>query len=134
MQWPALAVHTSIAGVTPIDSAQTSIVGYILGYGPLGLVVLAFAFRWIVPGKSVEKAVETARAEARKDLIAERDRLLAEKREVEEQRDDALRVARDQVAPMLTQFVATTSALVPLLQEIVMSRETPSRRRRGGLE
>lgn len=132
MQWPYLAMLGQPAGATPVDSAQTSIVSYILSFGPLGVIVLAFAFRWIVPGKSVEKAVETARTEARTDLVAERDRLLKEKQDVEAQRDDALKVLRDQVTPMLISFTSTTQSLLPLLQELVLSRETPGRRRRGG--
>jgi len=123
------------ASLTPADSASSSVVGYVLGFGPLGIVALAMAWllykgwRLVPPG--FESSVrDAARADARADLIAERDRILTEKQAVEDQRDDALTIARDQIAPLLSQFVGTTSALVPLLQEII--RDSPARRRRGG--
>lgn len=137
MQWVSyLAYAQSLAfdpPATPIDSATASVTGYVLGFGPLGIIALALAWVLFKNWRLISPAREAAiRAEARADLLAERDRLLAEKREAEEQRDNALTVARDQLAPLLSNFVATTSALVPLLQEIVLSRETPGRRRRGG--
>lgn len=127
MTWLALVLSGGPgSSVTPIGSATDSIVSYVLGFGPLGIVVLAFAFRFIVP----KGAVEEARKEARTDLLAERDRLLEEKRDAEDQRDEALKVAREQLAPLLTSFVSTTSALIPLLQEII--RDPHTRRQRGG--
>ena len=41
----------------------------------------------------------------------------------EEQRDDALKVAREQLVPALVAFNATMAALVPLLQEMVRGQE-----------
>lgn len=146
MVWLPLAAHGLAAGaavlaqgpaasLTPVDSASSSVVGYLLGFGPLGIVALAMAWllyrgwRLVPPGFEASTR-DAARADARADLIAERDRILAEKQQVEDQRDDATAIARDQIAPLLTSFVATTSALVPLLQEII--RDGPARRRRGG--
>jgi hypothetical protein len=120
VQWLAILASS---GVTPVDYAADSITGYILGFGPIGIIALAFAFRWIVPGRSVEKAVEQARTEARADLIAERDRLLEEKREAEEQRDEQLKIAQTQLVPLLVNFTATTTALIPLLQQAVRAQE-----------
>lgn len=116
MAWLTVLL-TTIPGdsVTPIGAATSDLVSYILGYGVLGVVAIAFAFRYIVP----KGAVEAARA----DLIDELERIRAEKVHVEEQRDEALRVARDQVAPLLVSFNATTSALLPLLHELVRYRE-----------
>lgn len=107
------------SSVTPIGSATDSIVSYVLGFGPLGIVVLAFAFRFIVP----RGAVEEARQEARTDLIAERDRLLEEKRDAEDQRDEALKVAREQVIPLLINFTSATQSLLPLLQGLITQHE-----------
>lgn len=110
--------------VTPIDSVTTSIASYILGYGVLGIVALAFAFRFIVPGKAVEKA----REEARGDLARELERVIREKERAEEQRDDALRTSRDMI-PILVQFTSASSSLIPLLQEIVSNRRGAVRER-----
>lgn len=125
------------ADVTPVDAAGSSITGYLLGYGPIAVFLLALAWlmfkgwRLVPPGHEA-KARDEARKDARADLLAERDRLIREKDRAEEERDEALRIARDQMVPLLSSFVATTSTLVPLLQEIVLAREPPSRRRRGG--
>jgi hypothetical protein len=105
--------------VTPVDSAANSILSYVLGYGVLGVAAVLFVLRIIVP----RSAVTQARAEARGDLEAELARVLAEKAKAEEQRDEALKVARDQIVPLLSSFTATTGALIPLLQEIVRTRE-----------
>ena len=118
MPWPAL-LATYVASVSPVDSATGSIVGYILGFGPIGIIALAFAFRFIVPRSAVDEAKDQARA----DLVKENERLIKEKAHAEEQRDDALRVANDQVVPLLISFNATVSALLPLLQELVSHRE-----------
>jgi hypothetical protein len=101
--------------VTPVGAAAGNIVSYILGYGVLGVVALAFAFRYIVPRGSVDAA--------RADLIAELDRVRAEKIHAEEQRDEALRIAQVQLVPLLSSFTTTTSALLPLLQEVIRHRE-----------
>ena len=118
MLWPAILT----ASVTPIDTATGSITTYVLGFGPIGIICLAFAFRFIVP----KSAVEDARQIARIDLEKENERLLAEKRRAEEQRDEALQAVSSQMVPLLQSFVTTTSTLIPLLQEVVVVR------RRGG--
>lgn len=110
--------------VSPVDAATGSIVGYILGFGPIGIIALAFAFRFIVPRSAVDEAKDQARA----DLVKENERLIKEKLHAEEQRDDALRVANDQIVPLLISFNATVSALLPLLQELVSHREDHDRR------
>ena len=118
MPWPSLlAVYA--ASVSPVDSATGSVVGYILGFGPIGIIALAFAFRFIVPRSAVDEAKE----QARRDLVEENKRLIAEKTHAEESRDDALRIAQEQVVPLLVTFNATVAALLPLLQELVSRRE-----------
>lgn len=105
--------------VTPIDSATSSIVSYVLGYGLAGLIALAFAFRFIVPASVLKEARENARA----DLKAELERVIAEKQAAEEQRDEALRLAQTQLVPTLISFTAASQSLIPLLQELVNRRE-----------
>ena len=99
------------ASVTPVDAAAGSLVSYILGYGPVGVVVIAFAFRLIVPKGTVDEAVERARA----DLVAENTRLIEEKREAEEH----LRASSERVVPLLESFVSATGTLIPILQGLV---------------
>lgn len=116
--------------VSPVGSAAGDIVTYILGFGPLGIGVVLFALRVIVPGKSADAAIEAARADkdaavgqARIDLVRENERLIAEKTRAEEQRDAALKIAQEQLVPLLGSFVATSQSLIPLLQELVRKRE-----------
>ena len=121
--------------VTPIDSATSSIVSYVLGYGLAGVVAVAFAFGFIKPAS----AVKNARAEARADLEKELERVIAEKerdgerhqeelRRLQEKLDDALRTSRDMV-PILVQFTSASSSLIPLLQDIVSNRRGAARGR-----
>lgn len=126
MLWSFIAAAAS-SEVTPVDSAVSSITGYILSYGVLGIAALAMGWLWfkgwrLVSPKAEEaaKAAEAAaRTAARADLIAERDRLLADKREIERERDEALRVARDQLIPLLVNFTSATQSLLPLLQALI---------------
>lgn len=97
--------------VGPVASGTSDIVTYILGFGPLGVGVVLYTLRVIVPGK----AVEEARQQARADLLKENERLIAE-------RDEALKAAAALV-PLLTSFVATSQSLIPLLQDLVRKRE-----------
>ena len=113
-----LLIHLA-SSVSPVDAATGSIVGYVLGFGPIGIIALAFAFRFIVP----RSAVDEAKDQARRDLLKENERLITEKTHAEEQRDDALRIAQEQIVPLLVSFNATVAALLPLLQELVSRRE-----------
>jgi hypothetical protein len=121
--WLAAALSPGPTSVTPVDSAANSIVGYITGFGCLGIVALALAFGWLKPGRISERDREKDRAEARADLEKALERALAEKRQAEDQRDEELRMARDQIVPLLSSFTATTTALIPLLQELVRHQE-----------
>lgn len=123
---PWLAALAS--SVSPVDAATSSITGYIVGFGPLGIIALAMAWLifkgWRLMSPSGEAAITaSARAQARADLENELARTLAEKAKAEDQRDDALKVAREQIAPLLIQFNGTVTALLPLLQELVRRRE-----------
>jgi hypothetical protein len=122
---PPWLVNVATA-VSPVGGATSSIVDYILNYGVLGVAVVLFVLRIVVP----RSAVDDAKAQARSDLLDENHRLIDEKRRAEEQRDEALRVARDQMVPLLSQFTAATGSLMPILQELVRDRE--GRRRDPG--
>lgn len=87
-----------------------------LNYGVLGMVVVAIFTGWLWAKPAVDR------------LMAERDRLIEEKRKAEEQRDAALSIAQDKIVPLLTTFVGTTQTLIPLLQQII--RESSEHRRR----
>lgn len=131
MLWASLA-----SSVSPVDSATGSLVGAILGYGPVGIGLLALAWllykgwRLVPPDKEAANR-ETARAEARADLLDERARVLAEKTRIEAERDEALKVAQVQLVPVLVQFSNTTTALIPLLQEVVRNQEGRNSGRNG---
>jgi hypothetical protein len=105
--------------VSPLSSVAGDITTYILGFGPLGIGVVLYTMRVIVPGKAIDEAREQARA----DLLEENRRLIAEKAEAERQRDEARRFATDQLVPLLGQFTAATSSLLPVLQELIRDRE-----------
>lgn len=120
---PWLPLSLIAESVTPVASATGDIVSYILGYGVLGVGAVLLVLRILVPGKTVDEAVERART----DLLKEVDRLREEKEKAEEQRDEALKFAQIQLVPLLTSFTATTTALLPLLQELVRVREVGRR-------
>lgn len=114
--------------VSPVDAATGSIVGYLLGYGPIGIAALALAWLtfkgWRLTSPAMEAATRAAtRDEARTDLTEERDRLAVRLDHAETERDDALKVARVELVPVLIQFTNTTTALIPLLQEVVRNQE-----------
>ena len=127
MTWPTfllLAAGTPAPNVTPVDAITSSVLSYILSYGVLGVVSLALAFRFLVP----RGAIKQAREEARADLLKEIENLRADKKQAEEQRDEALKVANGQIVPLLVSFTSATQSLLPLLQQLVAEREP---RRRG---
>ena len=137
MPW-STTLAAYITAVTPLDVAQESVTGYVLGFGPLGLVTLALAYLlykgWrLVPPDRDAAIRASARDEARADLIEERARVLAEKTRIEQERDEAQRFTQANLVPLLTNFTAATSALIPLLQELLRHREdsgSDNRRRR----
>ena len=56
-------------------------------------------------------------------LAAENNRLVTEKRQAEERRDEALQVAQEKLLPLLVNFVNVTGVLIPLLQQVVAAQE-----------
>lgn len=125
--WPSILDALGLSDITPVGQATGDLVTYILGYGVLGVVALALAFRFLVPAKALEEVRETARG----DLVAENARLITRAEKAEAQRDEALKIAQTQLVPLLSQFTATTAALIPLLQELVYTREAGRARNTG---
>jgi len=88
------------------ESANINDVTTWINYGVLGLVVfglLVGAF-WTKP--SVDK------------LLQERDRIIKEKELADAQRDAMARVLQEKLLPVVGDFIATTRALLPVLQQL----------------
>lgn len=97
------------------ESVPSDLAPY-LNYGVLGVVVLGIFLGWIWPKPAVEK------------IIQERDRLIEQVNKLETERDAAVKIAQDQIIPLLTTFVQTTNILIPLLQDMVRETEREKRR------
>jgi hypothetical protein len=116
---PFLADGTPQQGSDVVSVATQTI----LGYGVLG--VLALALAWITwKGSFVpQRRVDDLLAAARADLLRELESVHVELGKTQEQRDAAMKMATEQLVPLLTSFVATSQSLIPLLQELVRNRE-----------
>jgi hypothetical protein len=66
------------------------------------------------------------------DLKAQLERVIAEKDGIAEQRDEAVQLAQEKLVPMLGSFTATTTSLIPLLQDLLRGREARARDRSRG--
>ncbi len=136
MLWLASALTTGPgSSVTPLDSAATSVLGYLFSFGPIGIGLVALAWLlfkgWrLIPRGWEEKIRASAREEGRADLLSELDRTITRAGRAEEQRDEALKIAREQLVPALTEFTNITGALIPLLQAAIRAQE--GGRGRGG--
>jgi hypothetical protein len=78
-----------------------------VNYGVMGLLIvgLVTGLFWVKP--SVD------------NIKAERDRALAERDKADEQRDAMAFTFQKELLPVLTKFLTTTEALLPLLQRMV---------------
>jgi 1-deoxy-D-xylulose 5-phosphate reductoisomerase len=78
----------------------------ILNYGILGVVVVALftGLLWTKP--SVDK------------LQQDKERALADKEKAEAQRDAMAAVLQDKLLPVISEFIATTRTLLPVLQQL----------------
>lgn len=123
---PWLPYSLIAESVTPLGSVTGDAVSYLLSFGAIGIGVVLFGLGFIVPRSTMTTAVASARA----DLVAENARIIAEKEQIAEQRDEALKLATDQLVPMLVSFTAATQSLLPLLQELVRTREREGSRDR----
>lgn len=119
--------------VSSVDGAAGSIVTYLLGWGPLGIFLVALGWLLFKGWRLVSpEAAQAIREEGRADLVAERDRVItektserdrltADKREAERERDEAIRL-RDEtlrmLLPLMTNFTSSTQSLAPVLQNL----------------
>lgn len=142
----SLASGPTAGSVTPADQVSGDLTSYVLSYGILGVVAVILAglaykgWRLISPAREAEirKAV---RDEARADLVAQVERLEREReqdqrdrKEAERQRDEALKFSQTNLIPLLVNFTNATTALLPILQQVVQHQEgggtsDPRRRR-----
>lgn len=90
------------AADTPgIDSVTTWV-----NFGVLGLVVLSLITGWLWTKPSVDKISE------------ERDRVIKEREKSDAQRDAMAQVLQEKLLPVIGDFISTTRALMPVLQQL----------------
>lgn len=77
-----------------------------LNFGVLGLVVVSLITGWLWTRPSVDR------------LNEEKQRAIAEKDKAEAQRDAMAQVLQEKLLPVVGDFISTTKALMPVLQEI----------------
>lgn len=88
--------------MTPgLDSVTTWV-----NFGVLGLVVLSLITGWLWTKPSVDR------------LQDERNRILKDKELADAQRDAMANVLQDKLLPVVGDFIATTRALLPVLQQL----------------
>lgn len=79
----------------------------LVSYGALGAIFILGILGYVYFKPSVN------------DLKAERDRALAERDKADAQRDAMAHTFQTQLLPVLTKFLTTTEALLPVLQRLV---------------
>jgi hypothetical protein len=87
------------------DGAALTDVTTWVNFGVLGLVVMGLLTGFFWPKPSVEKILE------------ERDRLVAERDKAQTQRDAMAEVLQEKLLPVVGDFITSTRALVPALQQ-----------------
>jgi len=87
------------------DSLSTAITPW-LNLGVTGLVILSLLTGWLWTRPSVDK------------LQQDKERALADKEKAEAQRDAMAAVLQDRLLPVISEFLATTRTLLPVLQQL----------------
>lgn len=134
MPWLALLS----ADPSPTDNVLGPAVSTIAGYGLVGVALLVLGWLysrgWRLVSPTREKEI---RDEARADLLTQIAQLITaagrgeqEKHDIRQQLDEQMRFAQSNLVPLLVNFTNATSALIPLLQELVRYREDNSDGRR----
>lgn len=77
-----------------------------INFGALGLILLGLITGWLWTKPSVDR------------LTAEKDRAVSEKEKADAQRDAMAQVLQDRLLPVVGDFISTTRALLPVLQDI----------------
>jgi hypothetical protein len=78
----------------------------LLNYGILGVVVICLITGWLWTKPAVDR------------LVAEKDRAIAEREKADAQRDAMAQVLQEKLLPVVGDFISTTQALLPILQQI----------------
>lgn len=78
-----------------------------VNFGVLGLVVVSLITGWLWTRPSVDR------------LVQEKERAVAERDRANEQRDAMAQVLQDKLLPVVTEFIITTQALLPILQRLI---------------
>lgn len=86
-----------------------------VNFGVLGLVVLGLITGQLWTRPSVDR------------LVAEKERAIAEKDKAEAQRDAMALLLQDRLLPVVADFVITTRALLPVLQQLQAGDREPPR-------
>lgn len=77
-----------------------------INFGVLGLLVAGLLSGWIWAKPSADRMTE------------ERDRILGERDQALAQRDAMAEVLQERLLPVVSEFITTTKALLPVLQEV----------------
>lgn len=122
MPWAALAYFATGPSATfPTSAADLfQIILGALNVGVCGLVAWLFIAGRIHSDSEIGRVTEALKRAEERAARAE------------QQRDEALTVATTQIAPILGNFVSTSQALIPLLQDLVRQRDWFDRQQRGG--
>jgi hypothetical protein len=94
------------------EAEALQIITSALNFGVLGIVFYLFV------GSRLHSSGEMERERARAD-------------KAEEQRDAAMELAQKELMPLLASFTAATSSLLPILQDLVRTRDEEHRYREG---
>lgn len=77
-----------------------------VNFGVLGLVVLSLLTGWLWAKPSVDR------------LQAEKDRAVRDREHADAQRDAMASVLQEKLLPVVSEFISTTRALMPVLQQL----------------
>lgn len=88
-----------------------------INLGVAGVFLLAFAAGRVLPQSAVEKSERLSHIALEK-VERERDRVLAERDHAAAQRDAMAEVLQERLLPVVSEFIVTTKALLPVLQEV----------------
>lgn len=94
------------ADSTPTGTDASGLAGW-FNYGVMGLLIIG-----LITGVFYTKNHIT-------EVRAERDRMIDERNRADDQRDAMAETFQTQLLPVLTKFLTTTEALLPLLQRMV---------------
>lgn len=109
--------------MAPLAADPASDITTWVNFGVLGLVVVSLITGWLWTRPSVDR------------LVQEKERAIAERDRADAQRDAMAQVLQEKLLPVVTEFITTTQALLPILQHLIDQQaggdsDTPSSRLR----